>query len=452
MDKEGLKTNRFLLALFCFAVIMVVLVGFSYFITFKGLPSQSMSKEIQELIGTWGTVGDYFGGTLNPILAFCSLMALCYTIDLQNKQLKKTDEQLKQNAKALEQNAQALELNNQELQNSNEQLRLSAQAQAEMEKTQRLQRFESLFTYMANELVKIYDDFKKDKSIKSEKFKEEWKYNEDNYKRNTIKDYHIFADLNYYFSEKPNKIQIDKIKKALRGDFKAVGFFMYLYQILKFIDNHNAINEEEKKFYSNLIRSSIENDVLQLVFLNCLYIKDYQEDFKYYNELVTKYNFFEHMTFSQNDKLLNTFVYLSSFYDKSAFGTSYYYQELLAKFLKTNYKSEHLLFVNSNHKSITIDVKNKNIYTEKDGIKCNFDLKNFEIINLEMFQKQEYQLDFFGIIFKVYGSDSNHAIFLKFFQHIHIPDTNINKNICVCLTSQNSPNPSLQNYIDFTWA
>ena len=93
--------------------------------------------ELSDSNGDWGTFGDYLGGVLNPILGFASFMALLYTVRLQSNELK----------------------------NSNEQLAQSARAQTEMEKTQRLQQFEGLFTYMANEISKIYENIREDKSI-----------------------------------------------------------------------------------------------------------------------------------------------------------------------------------------------------------------------------------------------------------------------------------------------
>lgn len=43
--------------------------------------------------GDWGVMGDYFGGVLNPILAFASFIALLYTIVLQSKEMQKTREE-----------------------------------------------------------------------------------------------------------------------------------------------------------------------------------------------------------------------------------------------------------------------------------------------------------------------------------------------------------------------
>lgn len=49
----------------------------------------------------WGQFGDFFGGTLNPILAFLSFSALLYTIVLQMDELHLSRTELKRSANAL---------------------------------------------------------------------------------------------------------------------------------------------------------------------------------------------------------------------------------------------------------------------------------------------------------------------------------------------------------------
>lgn len=48
----------------------------------------------------WGVIGDFFGGMLNPILAFASFMALLYTIRIQSEELKLTREEFKKSVEA----------------------------------------------------------------------------------------------------------------------------------------------------------------------------------------------------------------------------------------------------------------------------------------------------------------------------------------------------------------
>lgn len=48
-----------------------------------------------------GTLGDYIGGLLNPIIGFCAFLALLHTIEIQSAELKQSTEQLKESANAL---------------------------------------------------------------------------------------------------------------------------------------------------------------------------------------------------------------------------------------------------------------------------------------------------------------------------------------------------------------
>lgn len=96
-DKHGQSIVLFLLAIFCI-VFPVVFLFFNYW------KIGTLSNEI----GDWGAVGDYFGGLLNPILAFASFMALLYTIQIQAKELKLTREEMAGSREAQEKTSKAL--------------------------------------------------------------------------------------------------------------------------------------------------------------------------------------------------------------------------------------------------------------------------------------------------------------------------------------------------------
>lgn len=50
----------------------------------------------------WGQMGDYFGGMLNPVLSFCALIALLYTIHQQHQELALTRRELEKTLEELE--------------------------------------------------------------------------------------------------------------------------------------------------------------------------------------------------------------------------------------------------------------------------------------------------------------------------------------------------------------
>lgn len=57
----------------------------------------------------WGQLGDFFGGTLNPVFGFVSIMALFLTILYQSRELKLSTEELHKSAEALNAQNAAIE-------------------------------------------------------------------------------------------------------------------------------------------------------------------------------------------------------------------------------------------------------------------------------------------------------------------------------------------------------
>ena len=73
-----------------------ILFGGTLFVTFLGLYLFNFGKYgFSPEQGDWGAFGDFIGGTLNPIFAFLSLIAILMTIRIQSKELKTSTEELK---------------------------------------------------------------------------------------------------------------------------------------------------------------------------------------------------------------------------------------------------------------------------------------------------------------------------------------------------------------------
>ena len=72
--------------------VSVIVVTFTSFFAFR-FPISSSPAE-------WGQMGDFFGGMLNPILAFASFIALLYTIRIQSEELKLTREEFAKSVEA----------------------------------------------------------------------------------------------------------------------------------------------------------------------------------------------------------------------------------------------------------------------------------------------------------------------------------------------------------------
>ena len=81
---------------FVLSIIIIVIIAYFFLLCFIG------SDKL-------GTTGDYFGGILNSILAFLSLMALLKTISIQSKELKNSREELRLTREELAKSAEAQE-------------------------------------------------------------------------------------------------------------------------------------------------------------------------------------------------------------------------------------------------------------------------------------------------------------------------------------------------------
>lgn len=91
----------------------------------------------------WGQAGDFFGGMLNPLLAFCSFMALLYTIKIQTEELKLTREELKKSANAAQ---KSLEIEEENLKHQRNNL----------EEQFRIARYQQLMPYMRDKVDSIH--------------------------------------------------------------------------------------------------------------------------------------------------------------------------------------------------------------------------------------------------------------------------------------------------------
>lgn len=67
----------------CFGAVLILGVFLFYVINFSGALSTSQEK--------WGQFGDYFGGVLNPILSFCALLGLLFTLQSQQRESDKAE-------------------------------------------------------------------------------------------------------------------------------------------------------------------------------------------------------------------------------------------------------------------------------------------------------------------------------------------------------------------------
>lgn len=250
-----------------------------------------------------GAFGDFFGGMINPLLTFCTFMALLLTIILQQRELKLSREQVTISIEELGLTREATEH--------------SAKALSEQAKSLKIQNFENTFFNMINlhnEIVNnisidVKYDFRyywtKPSKVSISHTKQPTIYA----KRKAINE--IYLSLNSFMKtyklKKPTKVYdlCHEVFQDILGHY-----FGNIYQILKFI--HTSKNIDKQK-YSSLFRAQFSSQELELLFFHCSgsigSIK--------FKTLTEEFSFFEHLNL-QNDNF--DFILFSNIYEISAFG------------------------------------------------------------------------------------------------------------------------------------
>ncbi|MCG3675602.1 putative phage abortive infection protein [Aliarcobacter butzleri] len=295
-DEE--KTRRSLFSIFIIALIIIAsifLIELILVICFS---------DIDKL----GAFGDFFGGMINPLLTFCTFMALLMTIILQQKELSLTREELSETKKATKDSAQALR---------------------EQSNSLKIQNFETTFFSMINlhnqiinnvDLLKLrnpagHEPAQKlkltDKEIngelqatKTKASPEKYYYtildekvdieedNDYNGKKAILK---LFEICNAYIKQKESK----NIKELYDNFYKEYNviighYFRNFYQILKFVNKKYKNKYKKQKFYTNILRAQLSNAELGLLLINA--ISDHGS--KELLPLLIKFQFMEPLPFS----------------------------------------------------------------------------------------------------------------------------------------------------------
>ena len=280
---KGNKPNRLLWILGGAAVAAFLIILGLYIAYFKNLSITNDSA-------TWGTFGDYLGGTLNPIISFLALIGLLYTIHQQAQEMQATREELEQ---AAEQQRRQSEIFN-------------------------LQQFESTFFSLLEQHNKIIETLVKNVD-------EINKYNQTHDSKDSFINeiYEKYSEI-YQSNVCDNQIKINLyIANNIQQNLELKRYFIVLFQILKLIslnlskdtygNTNNKISIEDyvaddeksrekisnlyinpqEKIYSNILRSFIPNEILKLIALNCLSLNS--KTFNNFQGLLNRYNFLEHL-------------------------------------------------------------------------------------------------------------------------------------------------------------
>uniref|UniRef100_UPI004048AD9A putative phage abortive infection protein n=1 Tax=Aliarcobacter sp. TaxID=2321116 RepID=UPI004048AD9A len=244
----------------------------------------------------WGTFGDFFGGTLNPIFALFSLFAIIYTIKIQTKELEFSREELEATRKELEGSRIAQQEQSKSLKLQNE--------------ATKLQIFENTFFQLNN----IFSNTRLNLNYVIQRpFKEDIVFS------STEVISFFLKELKRFDSYDSLNVNYEKYSGIYTGQ---------IYQIIKFIDDSYI---ENKQRYVNIFRAQFTKDELEFLFYHCLGIIGKRR----FKKLVEDYEFFEHIILNENmeKQLLE--------YDINAFGKN---ENILKRYdeLKEKAKTEEI--------------------------------------------------------------------------------------------------------------
>ena len=224
-----------------------------------------------DTIEEWAQTGDFFGGILNPIFAFFSLILIAYT--------------LFQNKKAIEQNATALSTSNEELQLSRIEHSKSVEALRGQVEQFNFQRFENTFFNMLSLQNEILDEME----FNTESLSTFKNPNEDSTRSRKV----FGSILRWIDGSMDDTDPFENYDQFQVSENQVVGhYFRNLYQIIKFIDD-STLEDIDKIKYARVLRAQLSSDEIALLFFNCVSLKVDNGQFKKY---VIKYNLLEHIT------------------------------------------------------------------------------------------------------------------------------------------------------------
>lgn len=224
-----------------------------------------------DTVEKWGQTGDFFGGILNPIFAFFSLILIAYT--------------LFQNKTAIEQNKDALRASNEELKLSRIEYSKSVEALKGQVEQFNFQRFENTFFNM----LSLQNDILNELEFKTENLSSSKNPNKDS----TRSRYVFGSILRWIDGSVDESNPLDNYDEFQVNENQVVGhYFRNLYQILKFVDEA-TISDVDKVKYARILRGQLSSDEIAVLFFNCLSSKVDSGQFRKY---VIKYKMLEHIT------------------------------------------------------------------------------------------------------------------------------------------------------------
>lgn len=225
-EKKKVVVNSSTYIAFAISIMLIVLVSYIYNFSSLGL-STNQSE--------WAQFGDYFGGVLNPILAFLAFLALLKTISLQSK---------------------AIDISKEELSATRQELEKSRIAQEEQSKSLQLQNKATYNQMLENTFFKLLELFVENRN--------NIKYDNKEGKESVFFIYSRFQNrhLKSYNDIKATYDEFNTEMEQYTGTY-----FGQAYQVINFIDS-SGIDDKER--YSKIFRAQLSQSELKLLFFHCL--------------------------------------------------------------------------------------------------------------------------------------------------------------------------------------
>lgn len=218
-----------------------------------------------------------------------------------------------------------------------------------------------------------------------------------------IKNQNNLSIISQNFLERNKELSnLETLKNNLKEqhlDFS--NFFRMLYQILKYIHEHehiihnrycDQILDPQVKSYTNIIRSYLDTNLLTCLAINCYCLEKENGEYTNYKELLERYELLEHLP---NILPMQFSSYL--YYDEKAFGQSTWFKEFKSireelinianTFSTTDFCEIFLLFLSKNNGlwingKVRVEIIKDKYY--KLSINCISDTENFGIIRFEI--------------------------------------------------------------------
>lgn len=302
-DKKGLaevlsdNAEGILVTVLAAAVLAAIVVGGSYAVFFWGEPLSGDP-------GSWGQLGDYLGGVLNPVFGFLSVFALLVALVLQTRELKLSRE--------------SLALSREELRLSRGEQAKAAEALALQNQAIQKQSFEQTFFAWLATYRQILDDISHREGARGrlalQGIWESW-LDEEYIYRKQVRDDSLTA-----FAAALGAIGLSQLQEAelphypilaqaARAEWDSLyaryetglgSFFRVLYRLLKWIDEQpdSQLTTQDKWLYVGIVRSQLSWIEMVFLFYNGMTPRGAK-----FKPLIERYALFDNLTI-HSDRLL----------------------------------------------------------------------------------------------------------------------------------------------------